>query len=183
MRADIDKHNRDVKEIEKRIEANARRGTEEESPEVIRDREKLQKLRILYDQLVREKPIREEELAKATQACDAAKKDIENWEPKRSSLEQQLGEANGRLQNLQSQASDRLSAFGDKMDLVLRAINAEQWERGKPIGPLGMYVKLNDTTYQAALHSFMGSTLCQFVVHCDADRVKMMRILQKCHAQ
>lgn len=87
------------------------------------------------------------------------------------------------IDNLKTQATNRLSAFGSRMDSVMREIDAARWVHSKPIGPLGMYVKLKDPRYQNAFHSVMGMTLCQFAVRCDQDRRTMMEILKRCGRQ
>lgn len=171
----------EVKDLERRIQAKAKANKQEEDPADVAAREKVQRLQRLLEQLTREKPKCEEEYAKAKAAREAIGNDISTSDEKVSYAEQQLSEAKAKLANLQSQSTDRLSAFGERMEMVMREINKAHWQHSKPIGPLGMHVKLNDSRYQAALHSVLGQTLCQFAVRCDADRSTMMRILQECH--
>ena len=91
-----------------------------------------------------------------------------------------IGATSGNLRNLEGQSTDRLSAFGTNLTLILDEIRKTRWVHSPPIGPLGLYVKLEDMDYKDAFHSLLGQILCTFAVRDHRDRSTMLNILQRC---
>lgn len=111
-----------------------------------------------------------EKLGRDTQQYDYVKQQI-------SGAEQMQVETRGRLEAIKRSQGNALAAYGDKMPRFMQAINAEQW-REKPVGPIGMHVKLNQPQYARVLESFFAATLNAFIVT-NADDQRKLKGLHK----
>lgn len=85
-----------------------------------------------------------------------------------------------RIQHIKRAQTDAYAAYGDRMPGFMRAIAAEtRWQK-KPIGPIGLAVRLNDQDYARALESFFGPTLNAFIVTNPQD-ARMLKAMHKQH--
>jgi hypothetical protein len=110
---------------------------------------------------------------------DAVKATLAGNGQEMETVNAQLRYAEVAVSNLEAQRGDRLQAFGRGIKLIMDDINRTRWEHSKPIGPLGMHVKLLDMTYKDAMHSLMGGLLCGFAVRTARDRQTLMEIFRK----
>lgn len=175
----VESHRREVQVYDEKIHAQQQTATGQD-PEIAQLRDRINEYTRGLHNLTRQRPkleqdvqLAEENVASAQEAEEQAKG---NWEQAQQA-------ENGRqetIHNLKAQANNRLAAFGQRMDLVMNAIARARWVHSKPIGPLGMHVKLKDMRYRDAFHQVIGSQLCQFAVRCSEDRQTMLDILKDC---
>nr|XP_019045507.1 hypothetical protein I302_05897 [Kwoniella bestiolae CBS 10118]OCF24437.1 hypothetical protein I302_05897 [Kwoniella bestiolae CBS 10118] len=85
----------------------------------------------------------------------------------------------GKITNLQGQSINRLSAFGQGLDNVMKDIQRTKWKHSPPLGPLGMYVKLEDMYYRDIVQAVLGQNLCTFAVRDVQDRATLTEILRR----
>jgi hypothetical protein len=87
----------------------------------------------------------------------------------------------GGLRRLQeSQGSGPLGAYGKGLDHVMREINKRQWVGAKPIGPLGLYVKLRDPSWRTVVEANLGQTLSSFGVTRGEDVRTLRDVFRRC---
>ena len=141
-------------------------------------RDTLKSVQTLHRDLQRDQPRKEKVLADK-------KGDAETLDKKVNELNAKFNEAGGKvtraendLAALRRQSGNRLSAFGTGLEQLFRDINSTTWTH-KPIGPLGMYVHLEDMAYKNVFHSVLGQTLCGFAVQTREDKVKLQALLKK----
>jgi chromosome segregation ATPase len=137
----------------------------------------------LLSNLRRQRPRSEQEVEEAEKAFDAAKEAESRAHEEAMQALRAEHESKEAVDNLRLQATNRLAAFGHNISIVMQEIDRARWVHSKPLGPLGMHVRLKDLKYRNAFHSVFGSTLCQFAVQCDQDRKTMMDILKRCKAK
>jgi hypothetical protein len=104
--------------------------------EVVRDR-----LAVLQGELVSagtEKDRLITELAQVDHQRGEAQRQVDVWNGKKQALV-------GKIATMKSQQKDPLSAFGNNMSEVNNAIKRARWQGHPPIGPLGMFVELDDS--------------------------------------
>ncbi|GAA5889489.1 hypothetical protein JCM8208_001041 [Rhodotorula glutinis] len=97
----------------------------------------------------------------------------------RSAIEtahKKVEDAQGRISFTRRSASNNILSYGDKTPQFLQAINQERGWREKPIGPIGVYVKLEHKEYAAVLESFFSQTLNAYICtnHEDATRLRQL---------
>lgn len=125
-----------------------------------------------------ELPVIEKRVENLTHERDARQEAVEKMESEILLLRDQASKALSRLRDLSGQANNRVDAFGEKMDLVIRDIRSKRWRDPQgPLGPLGMHVKLEDWHYRDAIQSFMGAALCGFAVTNQEDLHNLQRLL------
>ncbi|KIM39560.1 hypothetical protein M413DRAFT_29277 [Hebeloma cylindrosporum] len=145
--------------------------------------------------------------AAAKLEMDALREKIQNFKDQRASIEtaladlrQNLSDANRqrtdasldfenkkkededlrrRYQTCKSQIRDPLTQYGQNIRNVLDTIKGQQWRGAMPIGPLGMYVTLEDLNYGEVLRQHVGNVLLSFAVTDARDIRPLKEILRK----
>ncbi|EEH40083.2 hypothetical protein PAAG_08932 [Paracoccidioides lutzii Pb01] len=94
----------------------------------------------------------------------------------RSDVEQ----AEGRLRSLTRDRGQQQGGFHEKMPLLLRAIEQEQYKFSrKPVGPLGNHIRLLKPKWSGVLESSLGGTLSGFVVTSKTDSNILSNIMKR----
>lgn len=81
------------------------------------------------------------------------------------------------LESLNTSGRGGPGQYGQAMPRVLRAIESARWKGAKPVGPLGLYVRLKDNRWADALRMGIGSQLGGFAVTDYQDRTTLRKIL------
>jgi hypothetical protein len=83
------------------------------------------------------------------------------------------------VERCNDQIKDRLAAFGRRVDIVIDAIDRENWTGRKPVGPMGRFVTLLDGREPMRLlfSTILGGLMCGFAVQNEADRNKLSRLI------
>ncbi|XP_026286180.1 structural maintenance of chromosomes protein 6-like [Frankliniella occidentalis] len=84
--------------------------------------------------------------------------------------EDELRTLSGKLKGFQSNNQSNLSLFGPYMPELVRQIELCTKFRKKPVGPLGIYVKVTDSKWTLAVECAMKSRLSAFVVEHTEDK-------------
>ncbi|KAL5533334.1 SMC6 [Sanghuangporus sanghuang] len=84
-----------------------------------------------------------------------------------------------QLHDLNQKAAgfDRLKVFGKNLPQVHDQIERMQWNGKKPIGPLGMYVSLDDKKWAPVLRAIVGNLMTSFAVTDPRDRPILRKLL------
>ncbi|KAJ3203558.1 Structural maintenance of chromosomes protein 6 [Entophlyctis luteolus] len=98
-------------------------------------------------------------------------------------LKRNLMEEQNARKNLENRDYNRLQAYGVEMARVLQAIKdldeRRMW-KSKPVGPLGLFIKLRKPEYRGVIEAVLGSLLKGFVVDNDSDRDRLKRVIADC---
>ena len=100
-----------------------------------------------------------------------------SMEEKESELAKEMTIYKNRLDNLRSAQQDRLRVFGERVPEVLKEIRSTSTFRYKPIGPIGLHIRLRDQRWKLAIDSVMGAYMESFVVRNFEDQRLLKRIL------
>lgn len=93
--------------------------------------------------------------------------------------EQQKSDAQGRLNNIKRAGSNPLNRYGNQMPQLVNAINQDQSWRQRPIGPIGLHVKLNEPVYGKMLESFFAHYLNGFVCVDNRDAARLRQLFRQ----
>jgi chromosome segregation ATPase len=69
-----------------------------------------------------------------------------------------------QIQRCKEQQNNSLVPYGQNLKKVLERIEGSRWHGQKPLGPLGVYVKLKDRVWADLLRVVLGSHMSSFVV-------------------
>lgn len=107
--------------------------------------------------------------------------DLREADIRRASHEkqQQFDAANNRLRQLQHGDTDPMHAYHKSLRGLLRMIEAERRWRQKPVGPIGMHVKLNQPQWSPLLEKSFGAMLNNFVVSYREDQNLLLAMIKK----
>lgn len=96
-------------------------------------------------------------------------------------LERELTSIDGALQGIGNARRDRKLVFGNYANDVEKEIFQQRSQfREMPLGPLGMYISLNDENYQVPIEACIGRTfLCGYVVDNYSDLHRLKAILMR----
>jgi structural maintenance of chromosomes protein 6 len=95
-------------------------------------------------------------------------------------LQRKMQEINEEVTANSNQEQDRLAAFGSNMTAVLGAIKQQRWFGDVPVGPLGMYVELDDAAkWGDVMRISIGHQMRGFAITDARDSGPLKSILQR----
>ncbi|KAI9052501.1 hypothetical protein LZ554_003845 [Drepanopeziza brunnea f. sp. 'monogermtubi'] len=92
---------------------------------------------------------------------------------------EEFNNAKTKLTHLDSNQGDQLAGFDRVMAGVLQIIQNDRGFREKPVGPVGLHIKLLQPKWSNAIESKMGAALSGFVVTSKPDQLRLSDILRK----
>lgn len=110
-----------------------------------------------------------------------AKAALRNTEEQLSTAQAQVETRRQELRDLEGAAESPLQAFGGLAVVrFLAAVEKETgWHDGKPVGPMGRYIRVKDAKCLALFESVIGKTLNSFLVSNRHDRDLALRIANR----
>jgi chromosome segregation ATPase len=84
-----------------------------------------------------------------------------------------------RLHTLNSDRGDTMAGFDRKMPQLIQKIRNDGGFREKPIGPIGLHIRLLNPRWSKLLEQVLGSSLNGFVVTSKADQTRLSNILRQ----
>jgi chromosome segregation ATPase len=100
-------------------------------------------------------------------------------EQKQREVTHDLSILKNRLEHLQLARHNKLRIFGDKIPEVLKAIRSTSSFSYKPVGPIGLHIKLRDLKWKFAMDAVIGAYMESFVVRNFEDQRLLKNILDK----
>ncbi|KAI0317517.1 P-loop containing nucleoside triphosphate hydrolase protein [Amylostereum chailletii] len=97
-----------------------------------------------------------------------------------SQAKKECEELKTQINNLKSEQNNSLAPYGKNMQAVLEAIARTQWRGRKPVGPLGLYVKVRDQGWADLMRNVLGTVMSAFAVT-DTHDAQTLRNLLKHH--
>ncbi|KAJ3155633.1 Structural maintenance of chromosomes protein 6 [Geranomyces variabilis] len=184
MKKEIDLHRKSARELEARIAAETRklesdsRTTRKQQLTEISEREQqllAMEGRLRELQKERDANGRQVEAAQAEEA--EARRSLANLDAERISCQD-------KIRNLRSRDTDDVQAYGTGMRQTLQMIEQfEQqgrWRGPKPVGPIGLHVRLLEQDFARTIETVLGGALNSFVVETQEDLLLLQReILNK----
>ncbi|KAI0304378.1 P-loop containing nucleoside triphosphate hydrolase protein [Multifurca ochricompacta] len=119
--------------------------------------------------LVREK---QEEAKTLQEQGDRVDREIHNARNSVMGLHEQI-------QRCIEQRNNTLAPYGRDLKNVLERIGKMRWHGQKPLGPLGVYVKVKDHTWASLLRNVIGAHMASFVVTDGRDLPVLKRLLKE----
>jgi chromosome segregation ATPase len=83
-----------------------------------------------------------------------------------------------QIQRCKEQQNNSLVPYGQNLKKVLERIGGLRWHGRKPLGPLGVYVKLKDRVWADLLRVVLGSHMSSFVVTDPRDLPVLKNVLR-----
>jgi structural maintenance of chromosomes protein 6 len=83
-----------------------------------------------------------------------------------------------QIQRCKEQQNNSLVPYGRNLKNVLERIGGMRWHGRKPLGPLGVYVKLKDRVWADLLRVVLGSHMSSFVVTDPRDLPMLKNVLR-----
>ena len=94
-----------------------------------------------------------------------------------------LKQSKETLHHLQNQGNDRISAFGSDTRQILNDIDRfdaeRKWRGHKPVGPIGLFVKITEEKFSTVVESVLDKVLNGYVVENDHDYQLLQKILSQ----
>ncbi|KAJ7069570.1 P-loop containing nucleoside triphosphate hydrolase protein [Mycena amicta] len=120
--------------------------------------------------------IRDEIIAMEAQLSQL-RKDGDEADRRGNDLRQQILQCDNAIQNCERAERDRYAAYGNNIQQVIKKIAETKWHGQKPLGPLGVHVKLLKPEYGSLLRQQLGSQLTSFAVTDARDFPILKRLL------
>ncbi|KAF3081083.1 Structural maintenance of chromosomes protein 6 [Orbilia oligospora] len=87
--------------------------------------------------------------------------------------------AKDALKQLTSSHSGNLNLYGQNIPKLLEAIGRASWRAGKPIGPIGLFVKLKDKKWSSIVERQLGRVLTGFITSSLEDKDRLMSLTRE----
>lgn len=84
-----------------------------------------------------------------------------------------------KMNQLRRAQSSYMNVYGPQMQQLMNAIDTEKRWQDKPVGPMGMHIKLLKQDWSSILESVFGGALRGFVVTNYRDKDLLMSIMRK----
>lgn len=165
-----------VEDLQHRLDEESQRMSEG-------NRARRQKLEVEMRQAEKERKSYGAEQVELDDQLRTAEHELRGLTPRVQELRRDQGQARKRveeldlrIQRLAAASANNVTAYGSKVPQLLRAINQERRWKQKPVGPIGLYVKLKDAKWAGVLEIVFGDMLNAFCVTCHHDRVLLMEL-------
>ncbi|KAK9473181.1 uncharacterized protein V1510DRAFT_415335 [Dipodascopsis tothii] len=89
---------------------------------------------------------------------------------------EQMAALDAKIRNLVTHQSQYLSVFGPNTKALLDAIERDKGFREKPVGPIGMHVRLKKPEWGPLLETFFGNTLEAFAVTSRDEQRRLQKL-------
>ena len=125
----------------------------------------------------------------AKKSFDAATTALKKCQGDKQQLDEAVSRAKGHLAAAQREQSGngqtRLNRYGQNLQAVYAEIDKFRWQGGKPIGPLGLHVKVKpgEEKYIKVIESAMGINFVSWAVTTASDRAQLMQIFKRCQGR
>jgi chromosome segregation ATPase len=131
-------------------------------------------------------PTSEGKLRDAKASFEKCQSDLREIQNEQQLIQTQVTQCRNTLSAAQreqaSQSKAMLNRYGQNLQVVLDLIENTRWAGEKPIGPLGMHVKIQrgQEQYVPVIESLLGIQLVSWAVTTAEDRRTLMKIFQDC---
>ncbi|KAF7288674.1 p-loop containing nucleoside triphosphate hydrolase protein [Mycena chlorophos] len=109
--------------------------------------------------------------------------DSENAQRQANDLRGEIMKCDAAIQNCEKAERDRYAAYGNNIQQVVQRIEQTRWHGMKPIGPLGVHVKLLKPEYGDFLRLQLGQQLTSFAVTDSRDQGTLKKMLADANNQ
>lgn len=180
IKEDVNRVRKEIANLEGQIAARQHGPDATQNPRERELQERRKKLEDGLSSLRRRLPEAERKATDAAQELDRAEAEYTALESRRDDIRVQLDRAKQSAATLQRQSTDRMAVYGQGFDKVMARIRQARWHHSEPLGPLGLYVQLEDMRYRDAAHATLGQLLCGFAVRDHRDKHTLLNILKEC---
>lgn len=129
----------------------------------------------------------QEQHSGADATLQATREDAQNRhndaEAKSKHAREEFDRAKNRLQELDRGQGRKFAAYPDRTEQIVQDIERETRWRSKPVGPLGLHVKLLKPEWSSIIETTLGGSLNAFAVSHPDDQRLLSQILKKRGAQ
>lgn len=104
------------------------------------------------------------------------------FEESKTPVEEKSAECEQRrslVARLQNQQGSRFSSYRPNMAQLVKAVDNENRWRKKPVGPMGLHVKLKKPEWSSIIEKTFGGVLEAFVCHNKADQTLLSQIMKR----
>ena len=95
----------------------------------------------------------------------------------RDDAQKEIVNAEGELRQCGEAERNKLAPYGNNMAEILATIERMQWHGNKPVGPLGLYVKVKDPLWAPLMRVQLGNLMTAFAISDGRDRAQLNKLL------
>lgn len=120
-----------------------------------------------------------EELQRLTEHSQLSRSALEKEQGPWAAKTKEVENCRNRLREMQNERPDPMRGFDRKVPELLRRIQQDRGFTHKPVGPIGLHVKLCDPKWSDILEVTFGNALNGFVVTNKADQVRLQKLVSE----
>ena len=119
-----------------------------------------------------------EQLARTRNDAEAREKALK---PTISAAASEVNKAEDRLAGLRQRGDQQMSAFNSALPSLLKAIERDNRYHRKPVGPIGLHVRLKKPEWSSIMEKTLGGNLNAFVVTSKHDQNILSETMRRVH--
>ncbi|TFY54390.1 hypothetical protein EVJ58_g8895 [Rhodofomes roseus] len=117
--------------------------------------------------------------AELEQEAQTVENEGKTLKAQKDEAQREIMNANGALQQHQDAEKNKLAPYGNRMDQVLAAIERTNWYGNRPVGPLGLYVKVKEPIWAPLMRVQLGGLMTAFAITDSRDRAQLGQLLKQ----
>jgi chromosome segregation ATPase len=183
IKDDLKAHKANKQRLDTEIRAVDERLSNAEGPQ---QADRLRRLEELKEAVIDIEQKAEDHLAQKAAlntARDQAAAGFEQTKPPIQEQSKELERTAGLIARLQRDAGNRFAPFRQNMVQLVRAVDNETRWRKKPVGPMGLHVKLKEQQWSSQIETTFGGVLDSFVCANKEDQVILSQIMKRVNCQ
>ncbi|KAJ3552318.1 hypothetical protein NM688_g4209 [Phlebia brevispora] len=169
-----------IDEYTRKIAAEEQKRKEDTQSKQLETKRKLEEAQEEFNGLQERQKALNEELQDVNDRIRKADIELKNGQRVGEQLREEIEGAQNQLRHIAELEKSKLAPFGTNMERVLQEINNTNWHGERPVGPLGLYVKVRDPHKWAnVMRVMIGSAMSAFAVSDARDRRTLDTILKR----
>ena len=183
IKDDLKAHKANKVRLEKEIQEEDERLSNAEGPQQADRLRRLEELKEAVVDVEQQAEAHLTQKAALNAAREKAVAELEQTKPPIQKQSSELERQSGMIARLQRDAGNKFAPFRQNMMHLVKAVDSETRWRKKPVGPMGLHVKLNDQKWSSQIETTFGGVLDSFVCTNKEDQVTLSKIMKRVNCQ
>lgn len=183
IKDDLKTQKANKKSLENEISAEDERLSNAEGPQHAERLRRLERLKEAVGDVEQRAADHLSQKAPLSAARDEAAATLEQSRPPMLEQSRELERVQGLIARLQRDVGNKFAPFRQNMIQLVKAVDNETRWRKKPVGPMGLHVKLKEQKWSSQIETTFGGVLDSFVCTNKDDQVILSQIMKRVNCQ
>jgi chromosome segregation ATPase len=179
IKDDLNTHRANKTRLEQEIKEEDERLSGAEGPQHAERHQRLEELKAVVVDVEQRSENHATHRAELTAARDDAAAKLEQTRPPIKDKSGELEKIQGLIVRLERDAGNKFAPFRQGMMQLVKAVDNETRWRQKPVGPMGLHVKLKEQEWSSQIETTFGGVLDSFICTNKEDQMLLSQIMKR----